>query len=110
MHPRCVDALDIRTIGRFLNFYKYRPFLLRASFTLPTIIFKAIMNSSTNDRAESATPSSFSFEKQAELAREALQNFNTILVLNAPATIKAALTELVHTTVRIFYFDANFLN
>ena len=60
------------------------------------------MNSSANDRAASATPSSSSFEKQAELAHEALQNFNTIRVLNAPAAIKVALTELVHVTVHIF--------
>ena len=104
IHSRCVDALDIRTIGRFLNFYKYRPFLLRSLFTLPTIIFKVTMNSSINDRAVSSTPSSSSFEKQAELAREALQNFNTIRVLNAPAAIKGALNELVHATVRAFLF------
>ena len=60
------------------------------------------MNSSANDRAVSATPSPSLFEKQAELAREALQNFNAIRVLNAPAAIKVALTELVHVTIRIF--------
>ena len=68
------------------------------------------MNSSINDRAVSSTPSSSSFEKQAELAREALQNFNTIHVLNAPAAIKGALNELVHATVRAFYFNDIFLS
>ena len=68
------------------------------------------MNSSTNDRVVSAAPSVILFEKQAELAREALQNFNTIRVLNTPAAIKGALNELVHATVRAFYLKNIFLS
>ena len=68
------------------------------------------MNSSTNDHVASAALSVILFEKQADLAREALQNFNTICVLNAPAAIKGALNELVHATVRAFYFNDIFLS
>jgi hypothetical protein len=48
-----------------------------------------------------AMPSEASFKKQAELAREALTNFNTIRQLKAPGLIKTALLELVETTVRL---------
>ena len=61
---------------------------------------------STIDRAAPATPSLTAFEKQAELAREALQNFNSIRTLsNAPGPTKAALTELVNSTVRMLFFS-----
>jgi hypothetical protein len=68
------------------------------------------MNATNNDRAAPAVPSVASFEKQADLAREALQNFNAIRVLNAPAAIKVALMELVHVTVRLFYLMMIFLS
>jgi hypothetical protein len=59
----------------------------------------------------SVMPSETAFKKQAELAREALTNFNTIRQLKAPGLIKTALSELVEATVCsipfIFYFDAN---
>ena len=44
-------------------------------------------------------PSENSFKKQAEIAREALKNFNAIRVLNAPGMVKTALFELVEAVV-----------
>jgi hypothetical protein len=49
----------------------------------------------------SKMPSENSFKKQAEVARDALKNFNTVRTLNAPSLVKAALTDLVETTVRL---------
>ena len=62
------------------------------------------MNSPSVEHSVSAASPLTAFEKQAELAREALQNFNTIRVLNAPSAVKAALNELIHVTVRILCF------
>lgn len=66
-------------------------------------------------------PSENSFKKQAEVAREALKNFNMVRALNAPSLVKAALTDLVESTVRFpisfsvellisFFFQAAFNN
>jgi predicted translin family RNA/ssDNA-binding protein len=56
-------------------------------------------------------PSENSFKKQADVARDALKNFNTVRALNAPSLAKTALSELVEATVSfifpmsIFYFS-----
>jgi hypothetical protein len=55
------------------------------------------MSSSTKT---TTAQSDSSFNKQVELAREALKNFNAISQLNAPGPVKLAMEELVTVTVR----------
>jgi hypothetical protein len=39
------------------------------------------------------------FNKQADIARDALKNFNTISTLNAPGLIKTAMDDLIMALV-----------
>lgn len=48
-------------------------------------------------------PSEQAFVKQAELARKALKSFYAVLALDAPVLIRAALVELVDSTVRLIF-------
>ena len=59
-------------------------------------------NDSVSDPA--MPPSEDAFKKQAELARQALKNFNAIRSLDAPGPIRTALYELVPATVSSLFF------
>lgn len=48
-----------------------------------------------------STNSDLAFNKQADAARDALKNFNTISQLNAPGLIKTAMDELVASMVSV---------
>ena len=50
------------------------------------------------------TNSDLAFNKQVDAARDALKNFNTISLLNAPSLIKTAMDELVATMVSSVLF------
>ena len=50
------------------------------------------------------TNSDLAFNKQVDAARDALKNFNTISLLNAPSLIKTAMDELVATMVSFVLF------
>jgi len=51
------------------------------------------------------------FKSKAEVTREALQNFNTVLPLNSPSLWKSALGELVSSTVRsVFHWNFYYIN
>ena len=54
-------------------------------------------------------PTEVAFKKQAEVACKALQNFNTVKMLNALSLIKTALTELVKATIPSHSFSMNTL-
>lgn len=67
---------------------------------LQLFIFSCIMSS---------TPET-NFRQQAEAAREALKNFTAIRALNAPGPIKAAVLELVSSTVSFSFLYFNFIS
>ena len=50
------------------------------------------------------TNSDLAFNKQVDATRDALKNFNTISLLNAPSLIKTAMDELVTTMVSSVLF------
>jgi hypothetical protein len=58
--------------------------------------------SSTSLKSAINSISDAAFNKQVDATRVALSNFNTISKLNAPGPAKAALEELITTTVRPF--------
>lgn len=55
-------------------------------------------------------PSESSFKKQAEIAQDALKNFTAVQSFKSPVVIKAALDELVTSTVAFNSFIPFFLS
>jgi hypothetical protein len=54
-------------------------------------------------------PSESSFKKHAEIARDALKNFTTVRVLNAPTIVKTAVFDLIDAVIAFYPFIPFFL-
>jgi hypothetical protein len=71
--------------------YKFTSVLVETDFRKFFTMASASKTTTTN--------SDLAFNKQADAARDALKNFNTIAQLNAPGLIKSAMDELIMVMV-----------
>jgi hypothetical protein len=117
------DLLDLQIIlklGSFLSWPQFFSSSLGPStitpfiFKIPVLVscfYSPPLFMSISPTAVVKMPSENSFKKQADIARDALKNFNTVRALNVPSLVKTALSELVEATVSfIFPMSISFIS